>query len=52
VLSKKYYIAVSRLIRESENLDQFVKEFVEFAKSENFRFSPTKFIKACEKVKQ
>ena len=48
MLSKKYYKESARLIKESKDLAQFKEQLIAFCKSENERFSETRFKKALE----
>jgi len=48
MLSKKYYKAIAQLIKNSENLQDFLYKFIEYAKQDNSRFDKTRFLKACE----
>jgi hypothetical protein len=48
MLSKKYYKEIARMIKDSENIHDFLYKFMEYAKQNNPKFDRTRFLKACE----
>jgi hypothetical protein len=46
-LSRKYYVAIAQILRDSENKDQIAKGLVQLFKSDNPRFDTNRFMRAA-----
>jgi hypothetical protein len=46
-LSRKYYVAIAQILRDSENKDQIAKGLVQLFKSDNPRFDTDRFMRAA-----
>ena len=48
MLSKKYYIKIAEILKNSQNKEQIYKRLIEYFSSENPKFNVEKFLKAIQ----
>jgi hypothetical protein len=48
-MSRKYYEMLARLLKESDNLEQFKMKLCRELYKDNNRFNEDRFLSACEK---